>query len=112
MELMIIKNQVIDEPEKVVVPEFVAEWIEELKKSYSNLAWVWEVYPSETKIKKWLESNTDKFMRAWLDGYEVENESLYINELREYLIENDFPQSFIDLLEDLYINGLLTIIER
>lgn len=34
------------------------------------------------------------------------------NELREYLIENDFPQSFIDLLEDLSINDLLTIIKR
>ena len=34
------------------------------------------------------------------------------NELRDYLIENDFPQSFIDLLEDLSINDLLTIIKR
>ena len=62
----------VDEPQKPVVPKFVAEWIEELKKSHSNLAWVWQVYPSETKIKKWLESNTDKFMRAWLDGFEIE----------------------------------------
>ena len=29
------------------------------------------------------------------------------NELREYLIENKFPQSFIDLLEECFINGLL-----
>ena len=35
-----------------------------------------------------------------------------IIELKEYLIENDFPQSFIDLLEDLSINDLLTIIMR
>ena len=34
------------------------------------------------------------------------------NELREYLIENDFPQSCIDLLEDLSINDLLTIVKR
>ena len=33
-------------------------------------------------------------------------------ELREYLIENDFPQSFIDLIEDLSINDLLTILKR
>ena len=33
-------------------------------------------------------------------------------ELKEYLIENNFPQSFIDLLEDLSINDLLTIIKR
>ncbi|HEM6531207.1 TPA: DUF1642 domain-containing protein [Streptococcus suis] len=69
------------EPQKVVVPKFVAEWIEELKKSHSNLAWVWEVYPNEPKIKNWLESNTETFMRAWLDGYEVEQEKLYTVEI-------------------------------
>ena len=30
-------------------------------------------------------------------------------ELSDYLIENNFPQSFIDLLEDCLINGLLVI---
>ena len=71
----------VNEPQKVTVPKFVAEWIEELKKSHSNLAWVWQVYPNETKIKNWLESNTEKFMRAWLDGYEIEQEKLYTVEI-------------------------------
>ena len=75
-----IINQ-IDEPQKVVVPKFIAEWIEELTKSHSNLAWVWQVYPNETKIKNWLESNTEKFMRAWLDGFEIEQEKLYTVEI-------------------------------
>ena len=80
---MVIKNQVIDlisqidEPQKVVVPKFVAEWIEELKKNHSNLAWVWQVYPNEPKVKNWLEANTEKFMLAWLDGFEIEQEKLY-----------------------------------
>ena len=65
------------EPQKVVVPKFVAEWIEELKKNHSNLAWVWQVYPNESKVKNWLEANTEKFMRAWLDGFEIEQEKLY-----------------------------------
>ena len=42
----------------------------------------------------------------------MEMEKTEVTELREYLIENNFPQSFIDLLEDLYINDLLTIIKR
>ena len=67
----------INEPQKVVVPKFVAEWIEELKKNHSNLAWVWQVYPNESKVKNWLEANTEKFMRAWLDGFEIEQEKLY-----------------------------------
>ena len=33
------------------------------------------------KSKKWLDSNTEKFMRAWLDGYEVEKEKLYTVEI-------------------------------
>lgn len=40
------------------------------------------------------------------------NELNEVLELREYLIKNKFPQSFIDLLEELSINDLLTIIER
>ena len=73
-------NKIYDDL-KPVVPKFVAEWIEELKKSHSNLAWVWQVYPNEPKIKKWLDSNTEKFMRAWLGGYEVEKEKLYTVEI-------------------------------
>ena len=72
---------IVNEPEKPVVPKFVAEWIEELKKSHSNMAWVWQVYPNEPKVKNWLESNTEKFMRAWLDGYEIEQEKLYTVEI-------------------------------
>ena len=89
-------NKIYDDL-KPVVPRFVAEWIEELKKSHSNLAWVWQVYPNEPKIKKWLDSNTEKFMRAWLDGYEVEKEKLYTVEIPDpnsyvyyrYLSRND-----------------------
>jgi hypothetical protein len=73
----------------VVVPNFVAEWIEELKESHSNLAWVWQVFPNEPKIKKWLQSNTEKFMLAWLDGYEVEKEPLYTVEIPD-------PNSYVD----------------
>ena len=74
-----VKNIIsqIHEPQKPVVPKFVAEWIEELKKNHSNLAWVWQVYPNESKVKNWLEANTEKFMRAWLDGFEIEQEKLY-----------------------------------
>lgn len=32
-----------------------------------------------------------------------------IIELRKFLIDNKFPQSFIDLLEDYFVNNLLTM---
>ena len=84
---LINKNQAIDiisqidEPQKVTVPKFVAEWIEEIKETTDDLSWIWSVYPAEHKTKKWLEQNTEKFMRAWLDGYEIEKEKLYTVEI-------------------------------
>ena len=42
----------------------------------------------------------------------MEMEKNEITELKNYLKENNFPQSFIDLLEDLSINDLLSIILR
>lgn len=33
-------------------------------------------------------------------------------ELIDYLKENNFPQSFIEIIEDYYKNNLLTIIKR
>ena len=40
------------------------------------------------------------------------NEVTELTELKDYLIENNFSQSFIDLMEYYYRNNLLTIIER
>ena len=40
------------------------------------------------------------------------NELTELTELKDYLLENDFPQSFIDLIEHCYRDGLLTIIKR
>ena len=38
------------------------------------------------------------------------NELNDLIELRDFLIENKFPQSFIDLLEEYFKNNLLTIV--
>ena len=78
---MVIKNQVIDiisqidELQKVVVPKFVAEWIEEARAEEYSLYGAWEMVKEGSEIFWWLfdghESNQDTFNRAWLDGYEV-----------------------------------------
>ena len=39
----------------------------------------------------------------------MELEKNELNDLKDYLIENNFPQSFIDLAEDWFINDLLII---
>ncbi|HFC9345257.1 TPA: DUF1642 domain-containing protein [Enterococcus faecium] len=71
----------LDEPQKPVVPKFVAEWIEYAKKKGDSLAISfkpWNLYGVEySKADRWIEDNQETFARAWLDGYEVEKEPLY-----------------------------------
>ena len=81
----------LDEPQKPVVPTFVAEWIEYAKKKGDCLAISfkpWNLYGVEySKADRWIEDNQETFARAWLDGYEVEEEPLYtvtINLDRKY----------------------------
>ncbi|MDQ8292349.1 DUF1642 domain-containing protein [Enterococcus faecium] len=71
----------LDEPQKPVVPKFVAEWIEYAKKKDDSLAISfkpWNLYGVEySKADRWIEDNQETFARAWLDGY-VEKEPLYM----------------------------------
>ncbi|MDU1752790.1 MAG: DUF1642 domain-containing protein [Enterococcus faecium] len=71
----------LDEPQKPVVPKFVAEWIEYAKKKGCSLAISfkpWKLYGVEySKADRWIEDNQETFARAWIDGYEVEKEPLY-----------------------------------
>ena len=71
----------LDEPQKPVVPKFVAEWIEYAKKKGDSLAISfkpWNLYGVEySKADRWIEDNQETFARAWIDSYEVEKEPLY-----------------------------------
>ncbi|EAE3694137.1 DUF1642 domain-containing protein [Listeria monocytogenes] len=72
----------VEEQERVVVPQCVADWIEQ-KKSNGDQLYIamdksWQ--SMNYKVSDWLEEGEDrynKFARAWLDGYEVEKEPLY-----------------------------------
>lgn len=68
-------------PEKVKVPQFVADWIKVAKPVYSLSGAM--VYGSPG-VNKWLESwdNQDLFARAWLDGHEVEKEKRYLVKMK------------------------------
>lgn len=82
-ELVDIINQI--EPEKPVIPQFVAEWIEVCKEHLTTSLYT-AMNPNFMKENSqsfdfilWIKktSNQDIFARAWLDGYEVEEEKLY-----------------------------------
>lgn len=78
----------LDEPEKVKIPQFVADWIEYCKVKKITLAHA--LYRSEEAKNKsvyhWIfegSGHQETFARAWLDGYEVEEEKRYTVVIKE-----------------------------
>ena len=70
----------LDEPQKVTIPQFVADWIEECKNDDFHLFGAMEAISSnQKKLDYWFreDDNMELFARAWLDGYEVEKEKRY-----------------------------------
>lgn len=106
---MIIKSQVldiisqIDKPQKVVLPKFVAEWLEYCK--HDKFYALHDAYANmDEELECWcrfMGNNSDLFAKAWLDGYEIEPEKLYTVEIpnpnnigaeRTVLMKNGFNQ--------------------
>lgn len=93
VELFLKELKLLDEPEKVKVPQFVAEYIE-FKKTYD-----FHVYGAmreiedhhDKRVPEWFyEKNIETFARAWLDGYEVEKEKRYRVKLKSNSEEIDY----------------------
>ena len=64
----------------VILPKFVAEWIEEKKKSGIDLH-LSMAYGVKADVFRYILDNSETYARAWLDGYEVEQEKLYTVEI-------------------------------
>lgn len=74
----------IDEPQKVTIPKFVAEWIEYCKSNKLTLLGAFDPVSEHgigladtftgvvQKGIDWVKRNQETFARAWLDSYEVE----------------------------------------
>lgn len=69
-----------EKPNTVVIPQFVAEWLEDCKGKKQSL---YSALQDCDSVNNWLdiEGNEELFARAWLDGYEVEQEKLYTVEI-------------------------------
>ena len=76
----------IDEPQKPVVPKFVAEWFEENKDDLDLAIFIAirgldeEEWPHKTDFENWLDVSKNKPIETLIrmkDGYEVEKEPLY-----------------------------------
>lgn len=75
----------LDEAQKVTIPQFVAEYIEFKKKYdfhvYGAMREIEDHY--DKRVPEWFyEGNIETFIRAWLDGYEVEKEKRYLVKMK------------------------------
>lgn len=75
----------LDEPEKVTIPQFVADYIEFQKKNNFHVYGAMRVIEDhyDKRVPEWFyEKNIETFAHAWLDGYEVEEEKRYMIKLK------------------------------
>nr|DAS31974.1 MAG TPA: Protein of unknown function (DUF1642) [Caudoviricetes sp.] len=76
----------LDEPQKVTIPQFVANYIEYTKKEdYHLLGAMCEVRKHENKeIDHWLytDDNIETFALSWMFGYTIKKEPRYFVEIK------------------------------
>lgn len=99
---IIAKIEQLDEPQEIVVQQFVADWIEYCKNTGLTLKqalMLGEVYfysyanqEDFTKLKEFLKvkNNQELFARAWLDGYTVEKEKRYLVKMKGLEIDETY----------------------
>lgn len=74
----------LDEPQKPIVPQFVADWFEENKDNLDNAIFgylvFWEERDTDSVLYQWFAKSKNKPIETLVrmkDGYEVEKEPLY-----------------------------------
>lgn len=96
--------KLLEEPLKVTIPQFVADYIEFKKEQnfhvYGAMRTIEDHY--DKRVPDWFyEGNIETFARAWLDGYEVEKEKRYtvkIKAVNQYLVKNP-DEEFLGFLQ-------------
>lgn len=84
----------LDEPEKVTIPQFMAEHIVYAKEHDWDLQDAMDFTDDNSELSIWFytDDNMELFARAWLDGYEVEKEPKYTVKFKatnQYLCDDD-----------------------
>ena len=79
---IIKKIEQLDEPQKVTIPQFVADWIEKCKNKEKSLLDALLYTPE--KVNSWVgnSENQETFALAWIFGYEAEEEKRYYIRLK------------------------------
>lgn len=79
----------LDEPQKVEIPMFAADFIAEQKKLGHTLSYSIDASMSD-RVAEWYWDNSELFARAWLDGYQTEKENRYIVKLKGINSESEY----------------------
>ncbi len=89
-----LPNSLIHFEEKVVIPKFVADWIEVCKEHLTSSLYL-AMTPSFLKANNqgieltiWIKKNEETFALAWINGYEVEQEKRYSVKIKGKVEEN------------------------
>lgn len=97
----------LDEPQKVTIPQFVAEWIDTVKNKqkkdfrfnnevihsddvYRVMFGILREGASTQEVKNWVVDNADTFSLAWILGYTVEKEKRYLVKLKGINSESEY----------------------
>ena len=96
-EIVIDLIEQLDEPQKVTVPQFVADWYEECKENLEYNIWNY-IYNWETKeecdFKNWLDLGRNNPIQTLINmhqfGYTIEKEKRYIVKLKGINPESEY----------------------
>lgn len=81
------------EPELPVIPQFVADYIEETQRNKRNLRDAFHEIVTRgldnENAEEWIEDSPDAFARAWLDGYTIEKESVKTRQVLVKFFDNE-----------------------
>lgn len=103
-KLFVREYEKLNEPQKVTIPKFVADYIEFQKKYNFHVYGAMRVIEDhyDKRVPEWFyEKNIETFARAWLDGYEVEEEKRYfvkITAAEQYLVRVE-DENFLGFLQ-------------
>lgn len=99
--------KLLDEPQKVTVPQLVADWYEEHKENFDSKLWV-EIYKfgtvEKSEFAKWVyktKKSISTIVNMHQFGYTVEKEPKYtvkIKSVNQYLVRNT-DEDFLGFLQ-------------
>lgn len=96
--------EAVEEPEKAVIPKFVADWIEYVKSKDGTLKEALEFIAQPDEVYGWVYSNdynkSEVLAKAWINGYEIEKEPLFYAKVKGHELLMDKDNMYWNFAED------------